>query len=174
MRSTYLLAALLLGPAIACAQQAPAKPAPAPAATTTKLAAAKGPPPDGNFPTQEQIAELTCANEYQFIADNAGTNRYLLRLDTKSPACKNVQRSVRWKYSGDDGASFIDLAPGKAVVAVRPVAQGVEIEVAPDTRVFLIGSVTVMEGVNAEGPVLALGPSEYEALQAMSARPAKK
>jgi hypothetical protein len=153
MRPASLLVSLLAASGFVFAQGAPAPAAP-PAA----------PAPD--FPTPEQLAELACANEYQFLADKIGDNRYLLRVDTQSPDCRGRQRTVLWKISGDDGVTFIELKQGAHVRSVKPVAQGVEIEVAPAIRYYALGSVPVMDGVTADSPVISFGRYEGEPIPA--------
>lgn len=172
MRPALVAVSLLFVAGAVCAQTTAPKPvakAAAPQSGQMRLPAATPPPGDMAMPTPEQLAELACANEYAFFADKVGENRFLLRLDTQSPQCRKAGRAVQWKVSGDEGLTFVELAPGGFVRSVKPVAQGVEVEVIPDLRFYALGSVTIMDGVNADGPVLAFGASELDMLQAVSA-----
>lgn len=197
MRAALLLVVPLFVSTVVCAQQplpsgqksappvpksAPGKavavtPVLAPAPVTMQAVAPAtddGDATDPNFPTEAQLAELACANEFNFAADKLSETKFLLHVDTQSAACKSKPRVAYWKLSSDDGLNFADLQPNEFVRTVKPVARGVEIEVIPDVRFYVYGSVPVMEGVAADSPVLTFGLSEFDAVVAATTASAVK
>lgn len=184
MRPAFLLLlSLVVASGSAWAQSkpaaAPAKPATAPApaqpaATPTKSVSADALPsteeadPPG-FPTPAQLAELNCANEFDFVADKVTETKWTLRVKVKTPSCQSSSRVVNWKISGDDGLNFVDLGPSEYVQSVKPGAQGTEVEVIPNVRFYAYGAVPVMEGVNAESPVIIFGASDFDSPLAAAA-----